>query len=233
MPSFNDTGFAPFALLSPGQPGYSIGSFNDKQATTKLLISKVGVTSNVSNMVVSVVEGPIPTTSGNISVLGTQSNSGALNVNNAALTAVSINSTTGNGTLAYSVVTANIANNTVDGGIGLVKALEVSENVANNAAYAGQAFALASYVGIPNQGRAISWAYDWATPPTVSCTVALEGADKLTDFDNGQQKVLDTGTSLTGETRVIQSVTDVNFVRVNVSALNSTAPCNLIAKINI
>jgi hypothetical protein len=233
MPAFNDSGFFPPWSLNPGQPGYSIGSFNDNVPYTKVLISNVGVTSNVANLVASIVEGPIPTTSNNISVLGTQSNSGALNVVNTAITAANFNTKTGNGTLGYNVTTANIANNTVDGGVGIIKQIEVGENVANNAAYAGQAFALPSFTGQPNAGRPVNWAYDWLTPPSVSCNVALEGAIKLTDFDNNQQVVIDSGASLAGETRIVNALENINFLRVNVSALNSNAACSLIAKVQV
>lgn len=230
MPAYSSTGFQPQKLINPGQPAYSIGSFDDKQATCKFNISKVAVATNVVTITGVIVEGNIPAVGQLISIQGLQSNSGAINVSNVALTGVTITSSTGAGTMTFSLSTANLST-TNDGGQALIKVAEINEDVGQGA-YIGQAFALASYVGIPSQGRAITWMYSWGTAPTSSVTIALEGAEKLGDFDAGLGKTLDSGTSVSGgETRVLQVPTTVNFLRVHITAMSTSADAKGVAKI--
>lgn len=136
MPYMTDSPLSQIPQLVPGQPSYLFGRFNFNQSPTKMLITQVAVTSNVVTLTVQVIEGPIPSlTSGAlavnalISVQGTQSAGGALNVNRAAVTAVNISSG-GNGTISYAVTTGNITT-TADAGMATVDPQEIPDALVN------------------------------------------------------------------------------------------------------
>lgn len=230
MPAFDGTGFSHTPQLSPGQPCFSIGASNDKQAMGKFLVDHVALTSNVATLTGTIVEGNIPLVGQLISVQGTATGSGEFNVSNVAISAVSITASTGKGTISYALTASNVGS-TADQGIALIQPGDTSENIAHaSGGYAGQAFALSSFPGFAQQGRSITWSYNWTAAPTSSIAIALEGAVELQDFVNGIQKAIDTGTSTTGETKVVTVPNTVNFLRINVTAISSTSNVLGVAK---
>jgi hypothetical protein len=136
MPYMTDSPLQNIKQLLPGRAEYLFGTFNYTQSASRMLISQVAVAANVVTLTVQVVEGPIPVllsgllaVTGLISVNGTQSAGGALNVNRAAVTAVNISSA-GSGTISYAVTTGNIAA-TADFGTAIVDVQEIPDALTN------------------------------------------------------------------------------------------------------
>lgn len=230
MPPFSDTGFNAIPALNPGQPGYSLGSFDDHQPLCKFLINAVAITSDVATIYGTIVEGDIPAVGQLISIQGTQTGSGEFNVSDVALTGVTIAAATGIGTMTFALSASDVSK-TTDAGVALIQIAEVPETIAHGgSSYQGQALAISSFTGVPN-GRAITWAYQCPTAPTSSISVKLEGAVKLSDFNAGIAVTLDTETSTSGATKALQVPTEINFVRVNVDEWSSTGDFSVIAKV--
>lgn len=85
---------------------------------------------------------------------------------------------------------------------------------APTAGQASQQFALPSYSGFPENGRAIRWQTIFGTAPT-SVSVVLQTA--MVDADT-QYTTVDTSTATTGEARTVAGVRG-KFIRAKVSAI--------------
>lgn len=116
MTLYSSSPFAPVTLLQPGKPEYVWGSFNDRVPNTRLQVSNVALTTNVATLTVLVLEGPIPAVGSLITVQGTQSTSGLFNVTNVALTGVTIDATSGAGTLTFALTHADVVSAPNSGG---------------------------------------------------------------------------------------------------------------------
>ena len=233
MPPFNDSGFlAQPPLLSPGAPGYSLGSFDDHQATAKFLINNVAIATDVATITGVLVEGNIPAAGQLISIRGCPLSE--FNVTDVALASVTITASSGIGTMTFALTHADVTS-VAAAAVGLIQVAEIPEIVpsGSSVAYAGQAFALSSFTGRAAQGRTITWSYSYPTGavPATSMAIQLEGAIKLSDFTAGLAKVLATGTSATGETQVIQSPTTINFLRINITVSDSATAVGIVGKI--
>jgi len=82
------------------------------------------------------------------------------------------------------------------------------------AGQASQQFALPSYSGFPENGRAIRWQTIFGTAPT-SVSVVLQTA--MVDADT-QYTTVDTSTATTGEARTVAGVRG-KFIRAKVNAI--------------
>lgn len=101
--------------LVPGFASYLFGSWPVDIAPTRFVITQVSLASNVATITGTVVEGNIPAVGALITVRGSATGAGEFNVTNVAISAVSINATTGQGTISYPLAAANVAA-TADGG---------------------------------------------------------------------------------------------------------------------
>jgi len=135
MPAYVNSPFVKPILLQKGVPAYLWGSFNSHQGNTRAFVSNVALTTNVATVTVQIVSGEIPTVGSQISIIQTQTSSGVFNVNRATITAVSINASTGQGTISFALTNANIAS-TADTGTVEVEVPEVGEALAAGASIA-------------------------------------------------------------------------------------------------
>ena len=137
MPNYVDSPNNTALLVQEGTATYLFGSYNAHQANTRMLISNSALTSNVATITVQIVEGEIPTVGSLITVTQTQAGTGGMNVNRAAITAVSITAATGQGTISYADTHANITS-VADTGTAVAEVPEVAETLANGNSIACQ-----------------------------------------------------------------------------------------------
>jgi hypothetical protein len=221
MPAYDASGFQKSALLTPGLPGYSFGSFDDHQPLAKFLINQVQIATNVATITGVLVEGNIPAVGQLISVRYTQTGAGEFNVSNVAISAVSIASATGIGTISYSLTGSNVGP-VADAGVALIQVAEQSETL--SATGAGRQFAVPTVFPQAGQARGgITWST--ALTGVTGIAVALEGAEK--DIAS-QYKAIDSSTATAGETRFVEAPVSVNFLRINVTSVTGTG--TIIAK---
>jgi hypothetical protein len=223
MPQYANGPFNPaVTMLLRGKPGYSIGGFNDQQAPTKFLVTNVALATNVATLTVQIIEGDAPVSGSLIYVQGLVNST--FNVSGVALASVSIVGATG--TVTFALIHANVAS-TPDAGIAVVTTPETSESVST---FTGKQFGLPQTSAGRSAGDVISWGYNFPGSAPGSVTVALQGAD--VDVDS-QYSTIDSGTSVTGETRPplsVSGLTGMNYLRVKVTAMTG-GPVAVVAKI--
>jgi hypothetical protein len=167
MPLWTNDPSQSVQTLLPSVPGYSAGSKNQSLPNTRLIVSNSVLTANVVTLTVKVVEGNIPAVGSSIFVSGTQNGSGAMNTSvGIALSAVSIDSVTGLGTVSYPLTHANIPT-AADEGVASVLVPEIAEVSTPNQAYKafaisrsgnqGQDFSITVSVQYPSAPAAVSW----------------------------------------------------------------------------
>ncbi len=226
MPLYNKTGFGPTPKqLVPRETSYLFGSWDYKSSPTKFQITNIALTTNVVTLTGYVREGKIPIAGNLISVSGTQGGSAALNaVNSVAITTVTIDATTGVGTIVFPFTSANIVS-VADAGIANIPVAEVGETVVLNNASAPVTVDAYQQAGA-ELGRTVTGVCSFTTLPT-SATVVLQGA--LLDIDSeyfllGTTGLIGTvaGSALTVNTGAFTLV-NVNFIRAKVTALSGTA----------
>ena len=153
-----------------------------------------------------------------VSVQGTTTDSGAANVSSVALTAVSINASTGAGTVSYAATASN-QSATADSGFALVPQPITFDTLAN-----GSSKQAASAENDPSENDERSYFAQvfFGTIPT-ACTVSLQAS--LVDQDSAYQTV-GTVATVSGGTVSQNAATfsDMNyrFLRFNVSGLSGT-----------
>jgi hypothetical protein len=108
---------------------------NFHQGDTVMLVSNVALATNVATLTVQITAGEIPTVGSLISVQQTQSTTGLFNVSRAVLTGVTINMTTGAGTVTFALTHADVTS-AADTGSAVVEVPEVGEAPANGASAA-------------------------------------------------------------------------------------------------
>jgi hypothetical protein len=188
MPAFSSSPVTPPPVLIAGQPGYSFGSFDRHQPTTRMLVTSVAITSNVATVAVTIVEGPTPTTSQLITIQGTQTTTSGgapnFNVTNAAITGVS-GFTTGNndtGTVTFALTSNNIAT-TVDAGEAYAPVAEIGDTMTSSGAGAtGRAFGMFSMSGLASNSRDVGWSVDTPSAPS-TFTAVLQASMTNNDAD--------------------------------------------------
>jgi hypothetical protein len=131
MPAYSTNPLQRIKLALPGTPVYVWGSLSDRISPTKMTISNVALTSNVVTLTVQVVEGNVPVAGQLVTVTGTQTSSGVLNVTAIPIASVSINAITGAGTITYALTNANISS-VADSGLAVAPQPIVFEAVTTN-----------------------------------------------------------------------------------------------------
>jgi hypothetical protein len=176
LSQYNLSAFAPTpVLLQADKPEYLYGSYSDTTAPSRLTVTNVALTSDVATLTVQVREGNIPTVGSLISVIGTQSTSGLFNVSNVDITAVSINATSGAGTVSFALTHADVTS-AANSGQALVPVPIVGEAI-----QAGSSAPATSPYNDPNTDGARTYTAQvyFQTIPT-AVTVTLQAAQ----FDN-------------------------------------------------
>lgn len=130
-PAYSNNPLTAIALALPGIPVYVWGSLSDRISPTRMTISNVALTSNVVTLTVQVIEGNVPVAGQLITVTGTQQASGAFNVTAVAIASVSINATSGAGTLTYALTHADVGTHS-DSGLGVAPQQITFEAVTTN-----------------------------------------------------------------------------------------------------
>lgn len=130
MPAYVDSPNNPAVLVQEGTATYLFGSYNMHQGPTVMRITNSALTSNVGTITVQITAGEIPLVGSLITVTQTQAGSGGMNVNRAAITAVSVTALTGAGTISYADTHANITS-VADTGSAIAEVPEIPETVAN------------------------------------------------------------------------------------------------------
>jgi hypothetical protein len=115
-PAYSNNPLTKVKLALPGYATYFWGSLSDTISPTKMTISQVALASNVATLTVQVIEGNVPVAGQLVTVTGTQTSSGEFNVTAVAIASVSINATTGAGTITYALTGSNVSA-TADSGL--------------------------------------------------------------------------------------------------------------------
>jgi hypothetical protein len=170
----NTSAFAPLPIVAlPGFPTYLYGSLATDTQDTLLQVTNVAATGGTATVSVYVRAGSIPIVGNLISIAGTQASSGLFNVSSAPLTNVTINATTGIGTVQFALV--GTVGSVADSGQALVPIQEVPETLAANTSVP---------VYVPSQEpndmgeKSITTAVTFPTMPTAA-TVKLYSAINL------------------------------------------------------
>jgi len=124
MPAYNSP-FRPPVLLSKGVPCYLLGSFDYKVGRTKAYVTNVASTGGVGTVTLQILNGPLPTIGEYISILN--ATNAAFNVSRAIITAVTINTATGAGTVTFAL--AGTVVSVADTGTVLIEPTEVGETL--------------------------------------------------------------------------------------------------------
>lgn len=226
MPPYNaNPGVNTFpVLLQPGVNGYAFGSRDASFPTTLMQITNVALSSNVATYTVLIREGKIPTVGSLLTVRGTTSTGGAFNVNNVAIATVSIDQSTGAGTITISLLHADVTS-APDNGMGYVPVPEIGESLV---AGASQAFAVPDEAGYNTNGKTISWSTSYPSPPS-GVTMALQAA--MVDVDS-EYKTIDSSNSTAGEIRSL-NLRLYRFLRVLASGISGGTNPSAVVRISI
>lgn len=211
-------------MLLPGIPGYSFGGLVTDLPTVRMLVTSVAISGDVATLGVEMVEGDIPAVGSLISVRGTQTHNSAgspyFNVSNVALTAVSINSLTGVGTVSFALSATNVST-TPDAGEAAVPVPETAETCANAT---GLQFGLQPASGLPNNSRDVEWSTETPSAPS-DYEAHLQAS--MTDAD---ADYVDIDTMSAPGTQIVNGVR-ANFLRVKIDGVEGGSSPTIIAKI--
>lgn len=178
MSAFNKSPFAAAVrLLQSGVAAYLFGSWPQDKSPTQMYVTSVAVTADVATLGVTIYGGDIPAVGSLISVQGTQTDTGAFNVTNQALTAVNIAST-GVGTVSFALTAATLAT-TADAGIAIVPQPETPEAIIDTTG-ASVAVAMPNNSQGGDLDRTVTAVCEFQTIPTAA-TVSLQGSMFLDD----------------------------------------------------
>lgn len=126
MPAYQNNPFVAPKLAVKGELIYLLGKNNLHQGNTIMLVSNVALATNVATLTVQITAGEVPLVGSLISVLQTQSTTGLFNVSRAVLTGVTIDSTTGAGTVTFALTHADVGS-VANTGSAVVEVPEVGE----------------------------------------------------------------------------------------------------------
>ena len=128
MTAYINSPFQKPILLMKGVCAYVIGKFSQEVGNSRLYVTNSALTTNVATVTVQLVLGPTPSVGDLISIINSTAGSAALNVNRAIITGVTINATTGAGTITFALTNANITS-VADSGTVITEPAEVGESV--------------------------------------------------------------------------------------------------------
>lgn len=135
MPLYNISSFSPLPEVAiPSKPAYFFGKLPVDTQDTAMRISSVSLTTNVASVTGTIFQGNVPVVGGNISILGTVSNSGVFNTTG-VIASVTGTPATGVYTVTFALTNANIGA-TSDSGMALMPIAEVPEAAANGTSVA-------------------------------------------------------------------------------------------------
>ena len=218
--------------LLPGKIGYSFG-YDQGLADCRMSVTNVAISSNVATLTVQILEGPIPvvgavslggvsyTAAPLVTVRGTKTATSAggsnFNVTGATLASVSINLSTGAGTITYALTASNVAT-TSDAGLVVVPAYTLAETLPSSAT-AGQQFSVARGNLSTDGQRGVTWFTQFTGSPA-TVTANLQAADIDADAN---YTTVDTSTATGGESRSVGSI-NYSFYRVKFTSTGGTSP---------
>ncbi len=212
----------PVKLIQPGVPAYAFGSLDTSFPTTLMQVTNVALTSNVATVTVQMREGKIPAVGSLITIHGTAAASGAFNVTNVAISTVTINASTGVGTITFALTHADVGS-VADAGQAYVPVPEVGEVLAVSKS---QAFAIQNSIG---RGYGLSWAY---TCPSAPSTIAIQLEGAISNNDSEFTIIGTSQTTTSGYNEIFATVPElVNFVRLRVTATTGGSSPTIIGKI--
>ena len=175
-------------------------------------------------MTVLVRSGKIPIAGALISISGTASTSGLFNVNNVAISTVTIDASTGIGTITFALTHADVVS-APDAGQGYVPVPEIPETLAVSKS---QAFAIQNSIG---RGYGITWGYTCPSAPS-TISIQLEGA-----INNNDSEFTAIGSALTTTTGYNETIAQlpnlVNFVRLHVTATTGGTLPTIVGKLTL
>jgi len=218
MPAYVAPPLGKAIALLPGVVSYSFGGFNDRTPPARLSIQSVSVTSDVVTLNVTLLEGLIPLVGQLITVRGLQT-AAAMNVTNVAIASISLNTTTGIGTITYAATTPNVGT-TTDSGLAIVPLSETSDTLA---AGSGQQFAMQAMSGLASNSRDIGWSVEDAGGATFTANL------QVADFD--EDALYTTIASVTSASQQTAIGVRANFVRGNLSGVSGGTSPTIIFKI--
>jgi hypothetical protein len=131
MPVYTNSPNNPARLLMKGVPAYLFGSFSTLVGATNGYVTNVALTSNVATVTIQILGGPMPAIGNYVSIIGSASTSGLFNVNRAVITGVTINASTGAGTITFALTHANVVS-AADVGSVVIEPAEVGETVSGS-----------------------------------------------------------------------------------------------------
>lgn len=209
MPAYSNNPSDAIQLALPGTCTYAWGSLSDRISPSRMTISHVVLTTNVASLQVQVIEGNIPAVGSLVTIRGTQQTGGIFNVTAAALTAVSINATTGAGTISFALTHANVSP-VNDSGMAVAPQAITFEAVSTN----GNSVAVALPMAQDGKGLSgFSAEVIWA-PGTSAGGVAVQCSD-----DNSNGGDFQTVSTITWpNTRFDPAGLSAQFVRLQLSA---------------
>jgi hypothetical protein len=217
-------GNTPVSLLQPGVPGYAFGSKDASFPTTQLQVTNVALTTNVATVSVTMRRGKVPAAGSSISITGTAAASGTFNVSGVTISTVSINATTGVGTITFPLTHADVVS-VADAGQAYVPVPEVAESLA---VQKSQAFAIQSTIG---RGYGITWTY---TCPSAPSTIAIQLEGAVNNSDSEYTLIGSSQTTTSGYNEIVAQVPNlINFVRVRVTATTGGSSPTIISKLTL
>lgn len=239
MPAYDNSPFKPIPrLLIPGQNSYLWGSWKQDASPSKFQVHSVAIAADVATVVGVVTEGEIPLVGSLISIRGTQTSSGAFNVTNAVLTAVTFVPATSGITVTFALTAANVAT-TADAGLAIIPQPEVPETLVAGASIACTPQNNETFLEV---GRLLSTTVTFPTLPTAA-TVVLQGANFDVDSEytaiatvatvaagaQSTPKVTEVQNNGGGTTTAINSPVNFRFYRFFTSGITGTG--TIIARI--
>jgi hypothetical protein len=231
VPAYSSSPFRIGKAFLSGIPAYSFGAAPSPFGNLRFQVTSVAISgSNVATIGVILREGLLPSIVNNlvgalISVQGTQTptSGGApnFNVTQVAISALTIDSTTGVGTISFALTSSTIST-TPDSGQAIVQAVETGDAMTSDAS--GQQFAMQSQQGFPSNSRDLNWVIATPSAPS-SFTAYLQVADVDQD---AEYTTIDTTTAV-GK-RVVIGVR-ANFVRIALGTVSGGSSPTVVGKI--
>lgn len=229
MPAYANNPFTPAKFLAKGVATYLFGSYNFHQADTQMYVSNVALTSNVATLTVQIYGGEVPIVGALISVRQTASTSGLFNVSRVPLTGVTIDLTTGAGTVTFALTHADVVS-VANTGSAVVEVPEVGEALANGASIA---VAIAAPEGDSQFTVPLAVTFPGNVLPTAA-TVNLQGALRNVDseFTNVSSPVaVVAGTAWTTGPFSQVTLQRGYWYRVNVSGVTAGSATGIVVKL--
>ena len=229
MPAYNTSAFSNAKLLMKGVPIYLFGTYDYKIGNTNMYITNTALTTNVATVTVQVLNGPLPRVGDILSIIGSTNGSGAFNnIKSSAITATTINASTGAGTLTVALTNANVGT-AADSGTAIVEPMPIGETVAaiNSLSCCVQAPEGDSQFTLP-------WAVTFTTLPTaITATLQVAIVDIDSEYTNTTSTIVVATTAYTaGHGPVAEATLERGyFYRIACTGLTLGSGAGMVGKI--